>query len=216
MKKGMVSVGILGSLLLAGCTTNTKDTASNNSETKASVTEITAEKESSERDAIEMSFKDGTLEGLNYKLTIDKTQLAHDNFSGEDGLIIWYTLENNTETNLVPRDNFSMFSIKQQDETSEYDLSDSIGTFSVGEALYPMYDENGNPLEDTEAYNAAIDEQNKFHDDYEVKSDAELLPGKSVQTVTSVVLNNTEGQVKIKLPDDFPTSENQELVVNLK
>ncbi|TNX49355.1 DUF5067 domain-containing protein [Enterococcus faecium] len=222
MKKSILCVGVLGLSLavLGACSSNDggNKTAEESTTTISSstTTEIQAStQQTSERDVIEMSFKDKTLTGPGYKLTIDKTQVGKDNSSGEDGLIIWYKLDNQTEANMVPSDMFSMLTFSQQDDTSEYDLTSSVGTFDVSEALYPMYNEDGSPLEDDAAYDEAVTNQNNFLDEVDAKSDAELLPGKSVQCVTGVVLNNTQGEVKIKLGEDFPASENQELIVSL-
>ena len=75
---------------------------------------------------------------------------------------------------------------------------------------------NGSIIEDNDTYNTAVDNQNKFHDDYELKSDSDLLPGKSVQVVEDVLLNNTEYPVVMKVADDFPMSVNKEVTINLK
>lgn len=215
MKKLSVALLVCSALLLSACSNEKESSSSNTSDTK---TEVSAEQvtSSSERDTVQMSFKDNVLTGEGFKLTIDKTQVAHDNLSGEDGLIIWYTFENSSEANMKPSDIFSFFTFKQQDATSEYDLTDQVGSFDSAEGLYPMYDANGEPLEDDTAYNAAVDNQNTFHDDFELKSDSDLLPGKSVQVVEDVLLNNTEYPVVMKVADDFPMSINKEVTINLK
>lgn len=216
MKKISIGLLVCSAMLLSACSNEKKEASTANSSDKK--TEVTAEQvtSNSEKDAIQMSFKDKVLTGQGFKLTIEKTQVAHDNLSGENGLIFWYTFENTSETNMKPADIFSFFTFKQQDATSEYDLTDQVGTFDAGEGLYPMYDTTGSPLEDTDAYNAAVDNQNKFHDDYELKSDSDLLPGKSVQVVEDVLLNNTEYPVVMKVSDDYPMNVNKEVTINLK
>lgn len=208
----------LTGLIVTGCST-TKEANSN--ETKSSSfsqagTEISiSSQSSSEKDVFEMSFKDRTLTGINYKLTIDKTQLAHDNSADEDGLIVWYTVENNSEDNVVPNDILSLLTFKQQDDTSEYDLTSEVGYFNSGEALFPMYNADSSPIEDVDAYNNAIDQQNKFSEEFEEKSHAELLPGKSVQCAVGILLKNTNNPVKVSLSENMLASENESLVINL-
>lgn len=218
MKKVLLGVLVLAGFFISGCST-TKETNSNEIKSPSSTestTEINASTQnSSEKDAFEMSFKDKTLTGVNYKLTIDKTQVGHSNPTDEDGLIIWYTVENKSEDNLVPNDILSLLTFKQQDETSEFDLTEDVGKFDAAEALYPMYNDDGSTIEDVDTYNTAISEQNKFYEEFEEKSYAELLPGKSVQCATGILLNNTVKPVNVSLSEDMPTSENEPLVINL-
>lgn len=210
MKKIIKGIAILslGLLSLAAC-------GSNAASKDGGKTEVSATKKSSESNEAKISFKNQVLTGPGYKLTIDKTQVGHDNSSGEDGLIIWYTVNNNTKENIIPKDIFSMFTIDQQDSTSDYDLTSKIGTFDEAEALYPTYNPDRTPIEDVDASNKAGDEQNSFNEGIELKGEAKLLPGKSVQCVTSVVLNNKEGKVVIKLGKEYPTKDNQSLVIDI-
>lgn len=218
MKKMLLGALFLTGLIVSGCSTtkeaNSNETSSSSS-TQASTEINVSAQSSSEKDVFEMSFKDKTLTGINYKLTIDKTQLAHDNSADEDGLIIWYTVENNSEDNMVPNDILSLLTFKQQDDTSEYDLTSGVGYFNSAEALFPMYNTDSSPIEDVDAYNDAIDQQNKFSEEFEEKSHAELLPGKSVQCAIGILLNNTDKPVNVSLSEDMPTSENEPLVINL-
>lgn len=218
MKKVLLGVLVLAGFFVSGCST-TKETNSNEIKSPSSTestTEINASTQnSSEKDAFEMSFKDKTLTGVNYKLTIDKTQVGHSNPTDEDGLIIWYTVENKSEDNLVPNDILSLLTFKQQDETSEFDLTEDVGKFDAAEALYPMYNDDGSTIEDVDTYNTAISEQNKFSEEFEEKSHAELLPGKSVQCAVGILLKNTNNPVKVSLSENMPASENESLVINL-
>ncbi len=218
MKKMLLGALFLTGLIVTGCSTN-KEANSNetnsSSSTQASTEINVSAQSSSEKDVFEMSFKDKTLTGVNYKLTIDKTQVGHNNSTDEDGLIVWYTVENKSEDNLVPNDILSLLTFKQQDETSEFDLTEDVGKFDAAEALYPMYNDDGSTIEDVDTYNTAISEQNKFYEEFEEKSYAELLPGKSVQCAIGILLNNTDKPVNVSLSEDMPTSENEPLVINL-
>lgn len=161
-----------------------------------------------------MSFKNGELETDYMNLTIDETQVAHDNEPNEDGLIIWYTLENTSDENIVPSGEWYNFVIKQQDESTEYDLTEYLDMFDSAEALYPTVDESGELVDDA-TWDKSIDDQEQFYSEYEEPAENELLPGKTKQFVTSVTLNNVEKPVTIQIDDMLPVSENEEYKINL-
>lgn len=156
----------------------------------------------------ETTFKNGKLTTPGFILTIDKTQVGHDNSADEDGLIIWYTVENLSDRTFVPDDLLLNFYITQRDETSIYDIPTDYNGFDSAEALYPMYNSDGSSIEDIDKYNEAIRNQNEFNDEFEKKSYAELLPGAKVQVATGLMLHNTDYPVSIKL-QDFVLDEGQ-------
>lgn len=220
MKKMFVGFLLITSFSLGACSNNneaSKESTDATSATAQNQTSVTATTVSEpESQVADMYFKNQTMEFPYFSLKIDKTQVGRDNANDESGLIIWYTVKNNSEANIIPSDLLSYLSFKQQDETSEYDLSNDLGSFDSAEALFPMYNEDGSDIEDVDKYNEALDKQKKFYDEFEEKADTDLLPGKEVQVVTGITLQNTEHPVVIKLSDDFPAKENEELVVNLK
>ena len=167
----------------------------------------------------ETTFKNGKLTTPGFILTIDKTQVGHDNSSDEDGLIIWYTVENLSDRTFVPDDLLLNFYITQRDETSLYEIPTDYNGFDSAEALYPMYNSDGSSIEDIDKYNEAVRNQNEFNDEFEKKSYAELLPGAKVQVVTGLTLHNTDYPVSVKLQDfvleDSQTSA-EELMIDLE
>lgn len=214
MKKFLLGSLLVCSLSLVACSNNNDEGAAapvNNE----SNTEVSAEGyEGEEQDVVEMSFKDGELKSDFAEISIDNTQLAHDNFRDTDGLIVWWTVKNISEVNDVPENDLEMFAIKQQDDSTEYDLTEE-EEFDAAEALYPMYTDGGDSIEDADTYNEAIDDQQDFRKEYKKPAENELLPDKSVQVVTGITLNNTEHPVMIQLDEDFPASENEEYKINL-
>lgn len=207
---GVFSLGVIG---LAGCTNENADSTDVEEETEVTAADYELEEEGS--DVMEMSFEDGKLTAEYVEITIDETQVAHDYFNDEDGLIIWYTIKNTSEDNIVPSDEFSMFDIKQQDDTSEYDITENEFTnyFDAQEALYPTEDENGDLPEDS--FEQAVDQQDKFTEEYLKPTNNELLPGKTVQAVYSVGLDDTENPISIKLQEDYPAPTNETYKINL-
>lgn len=147
------------------------------------------------------TFSNGKLETPQFTLTIDKTQIARDSAADEDGLIIWYTVENKSNDNLVPNELLGNLSFKQRDDTSEYDIPTDYNNFDSAEGLFPMYDEDGADIEDIDKYNEAVSKQNEFNDTFEKKAYADLLPGTTVQVATGVILHNTEYPVTVNLQD---------------
>lgn len=167
----------------------------------------------------ETTFKNGKLTTPGFILTIDKTQVGHDNSADEDGLIIWYTVENLSDRTFVPDDLLLNFYITQRDETSLYEIPTDYNGFDSAEALYPMYNSDGSSIEDIDKYNEAVRNQNEFNDKFEKKSYAELLPGAKVQVATGLLLHNTDYPVSVKLQDfvleDSQTSS-EELMIDLE
>lgn len=167
----------------------------------------------------EITFKNGRLTTPGFILTIDKTQVGHDNSTDEDGLIIWYTVENLSNRTFVPNDLLLNFYITQRDETSIYDIPTDYNGFDSAEALYPMYNSDGSSIEDIDKYNEAIRNQNEFKEEFEKKSYAELLPGAKVQVATGLILHNTDYPVSVKL-QDFVLEDSQtpaeELMIDLE
>lgn len=167
----------------------------------------------------ETTFKNGKLTTPGFILTIDKTQVGHDNSADENGLIIWYTVENLSDRTFVPDDLLLNFYITQRDETSIYDIPTDYNGFDSAEALYPMYNTDGSSIEDIDKYNEAVRNQNEFNDEFEKKSYAELLPGAKVQVATGLLLHNTDYPVSVKLQDfvseDSQTSS-EELMIDLE
>jgi len=194
-------------LLLMGCgnngenpdSINKTETSIKNSQSnfsKEKVTESSKVVSSAEND---VTFENGILETPEYKLTIDKTQVGHNNFTGDDGLIIWYTVKNKSDYNVVPQDLWAWFEVTQIDGTSQYKITTDYDFFDSEEALFPMYTEGAVPLEDTEAYNKAIEDQQNFQEEYSDKGKAELLPGKEVTASIGLKLQNTSYPVTFKL-----------------
>lgn len=220
MKKMFVGFLLFSSLGLAACSNNNEASKESTDATSAAAqiqTSMTATPASeSESQVAEVSFKDKTLEFPYFTLKIDKTQIGHDNGMDEDGLIIWYTVKNKSDENIVPQDQLQNLSITQQDETSEYNLLSNLGFFDPAEALYPVFGEDGMALEDDDLYNERQEQQDTFNEEFVNKATTDLLPGKEVQVVTSITLKNTDYPVVIKLSDDIAAKENEELVVNLK
>ncbi|GAA3020550.1 DUF5067 domain-containing protein [Tetragenococcus solitarius] len=214
MKKVLLGSLLVCTLSLVACSNNgdEEDTTAASTESKTEVTAAGYEEEG--QDVAEMSFKDGKLETDYMKMSIDKTQVAHDNTMDEDGLVIWYTIENTSEDNIVPSEEWYLFTAKQQDDSTEYNLTDDIGYFNSAEALYPTEDENGEFVDDA-SWDEADANQTEFRNEYEEPADNELLPGKSKQFATGINLNNTEKPVIIQVGEEFPTSNNEEYKINL-
>lgn len=217
MKKFLLGSLLVCSLNLVACSNNNDEraAASENTESKTEATATDYELEEEGSDVMEMSFEDGRLEAAYVNIDIEKTQVVHDNFSDEDGLVVWYSTENNSEDNVVPSEVFDMFVVKQQDGSTEYDLTSDVDTFDSSEALYPMYDETGEPIEDTDKYNSAIDDQKQFNQEFEEPAYNDLLPDKTVQTAVGIPLNNTDYPVTISIGEDFPTNTNEEYEISL-
>jgi len=214
MKKVLLGSLLVCTLSLVACSNNgdEEDATAASTESKTEVTAAGYEEEG--QDVAEMSFKDGKLETDYMKMSIDKTQVAHDNTMDEDGLVIWYTIENTSEDNIVPSEEWYLFTAKQQDDSTEYNLTDDIGYFNSAEALYPTEDENGEFVDDA-SWDEADANQTEFRNEYEEPADNELLPGKSKQFATGINLNNTEKPVIIHVGEEFPTSNNEEYKINL-
>lgn len=216
MKKVLLGSLLVYSLVLVACGSNEESTVENSTTETGQETEVNADQNDEGEDYVsEMSFENGKLETDYMELTIDDTQIAHDNFEDEDGLIIWYTIENNSEDNIIPSDEFYSFELKQQDDTSEYDLTEDIGWFDPEEALFPTENEDGEMVDD-ETYDANFSKQEEFYDDYLKPADNDLLPGKSVQVATSVPLNNTDNPVSMKVYEDYPMETNETYNINLE
>ncbi|WP_368251725.1 hypothetical protein [Enterococcus sp. 2201sp1_2201st1_B8_2201SCRN_220225] len=165
------------------------------------------------------TFSNGKLETPQFTLTIDKTQVSKDATANEDGLIIWYTVENKSNTNLIPEELLGNLSFKQRDETSEYDIPTDYNGFNSAEGLFPMYNEDGTSIEDIDKYNEAIQKQNEFSETFEKKAYSELLPGATVQVVEGVLLHNTEYPVTVTLQDfllgESGVNTSEEYTINL-
>ncbi len=209
--KNMVNVILLLGLglLLIGCSNNTENQGQNstiktdisvkNSKTDESDLKNTATSQVISSTESNVTFENGVLETPEYKLTIDKTQVGHNNFTGDDGLIIWYTVKNKSEYNVVPQDLLKWFEVTQTDGTSQYKITTDYNFFNSEEALFPMYTEGAVPLEDDNAYNQAIEDQQNFQEEYSNKGKAELLPGKEVTASIGLQLQNTSYPVTFKL-----------------
>lgn len=215
MKK--ILLGILLIFSLAACGNDEQSSGKEKKPSKEE-TEITTARQtsSSVSELTEINFKDGKLKSDRMDITIDKTQTAHNNFTGEDGVLIWYTIKNKSKDKFMPISEWAVFTVKQSDVTTEYDLTDELDNFDGAGALYPMYDEKGKPLKDDKKYNKAIDDQEKFDQKYTEPAYNELLPGKSEQLVTTIPLNNTKHPVTMKVSKDQPAKVNETYKINLK
>lgn len=160
------------------------------------------------------SFIDGVLTTPEMVITIDKTEVGH--ATGEDGLIVWFTIKNNNDFNIIPQSEFYIFDIKQQDETSEYQIDTGFNYVDVAEMLYPRYTDDGDTVDDeTYEKNGILQEE---HDEtYDKKFYAELLPGKEVKTAVGLHLENTEYPVIINLSEPYASEiKSEDYVINLK
>lgn len=202
------------SLLIIGACKNKnvdKESVSNDNETEITIeTSDIKEKHSS-------IFKNGKFESNAYDLSIDKAELKHNNLSNYDTLVITFTVNNKLNENIIPKEIFqNLFFIKQKDETSEYQLhSEFAYQQEASELLFPLYDQNGN-LVDDETYDINEKKQNEFKQTIGNKLEAELLPGKKVQTVILVNVENSEYPITFSLDENLPMKEKENYIINLK
>ena len=185
---------LLATLSLGACSSGNSKTKSTNTDNNSKETANDISDSHGESDNV--SFKDGTLKTNNFLLKIDKTQVGHDNYSGEDGIIIWYTLTNKSKKNIVPDNIFKYFKVQQSDGNSLFDLDFG---FDGAQALYPTYDSNRQQIEDPK-YSENLKKQDEMSKNG--KSEAQLLPGKSVSTYQDFSLKNKEHDVTISLDPD--------------
>ncbi len=162
-------------------------------------------------------FKAGKFISNAYDLSIDKTELKHNNSSDYDVLVITFTVNNKLDDNIVPKELFQdLFIIKQQDETSEHQLySEMAYQDEAPELLFPLYDSKGD-LVDDDIYEVNEHKQKEFKETVGNKLDSELLPGKEVQTVILVNVENSEYPVTFSLDENLPMKEKEDFVVKLK
>lgn len=149
------------------------------------------------------TFNDSVLETPDYTLTIDKTQTGQ--AYNEDGLIIWFTLKNKSDSNIIPKDAFSnMLEVTQKDNTSVYTIPTDFNYLNVAEMLYPTSDKS---IDDPE-YITNNELQNKHNQEYDNKFFAELLPGKEIKTAVALTLETTDYPVSINIVEPFATELN--------
>ncbi|MCH4170109.1 MAG: DUF5067 domain-containing protein [Lactobacillus sp.] len=180
--------------LTFGACGNNNNTATKSSSSSSSKTS-TAQKVSSSSTATtsnDTNFKDGVLTVPEAKLKITKTQVAHNNEDNEDGLIVWYTITNQSQQNIEPEDILKRLAFHQNDGNASYTLEDD---FDAAEALYS-----------DEA------EQDKFENEVEDLADNELQPGKTVETVAGIELRNTNDPVTVI----NQARQDQTFTINLK
>ncbi|MCH4169532.1 MAG: DUF5067 domain-containing protein [Streptococcaceae bacterium] len=155
------------------------------------------------------TFNDGTLKTNEAELIIDKTQFVNGSQDGNYGLIVWYTVTNNSKENIVPENLLTYFKITQNDDSSSYNIENDFNFFDSAGALYPITDEDisNNP----EAYKSAIDNRNNFNKEFSLKASSELLPNKTVQVATGLTINNLSYPITFELKD---STDSEKYVVN--
>ncbi|MCO6542149.1 MAG: DUF5067 domain-containing protein [Lactobacillus sp.] len=184
-------VTLLAAVLLAGCGNQSRSSDSKgNNQTVAKSAKPKTIKSSNET-----TFKNGTFENKNTQIKIAKTQVGHDNKAKKDGIIITFNITNKSKEEFPPSDALRYIKISQSNGKSDFDL---ISGFDSSEALYPLYNTDGSTIEDTEQYNAIIDKQNKFKEQYEDPIDAKLLPKKSITVIQGFELKDTKHPVYAK------------------
>lgn len=222
MKKiTLFSVGLVSLMLLGACSNNDNKPAKNNEnktiQTQNNNQEIVAEsvtKEDVNNGFEGYSFKNGVLITPEMEIKIDKTEVGH--ATGEDGLIIWFTIKNKADFNIIPQSELYIFDIKQQDETSEYQIPTDYNYVDVAEMLYPKYNDDGSTVDD-DTYDKNNVLQNEFDETYGKKFYAELLPGKEIKTAIGLHLENTRFPVRINLAEPYASEvKSDDYIINLE
>lgn len=217
MKKvGFAGLFITSFFIFTACTNNAKtETSVSTSNEKKTI--VSAEKTDSVKNSADYtgySFKDGLLSTPDYDIKIDKTELGH--ATGEDGLIMWFTIKNKSEHNIIPQDALYSLQIKQQDDTSEYEIPTDYNYLSVAEMLYPTYNDDASTVEDS-LYEENGKKQAQFEDEFGKKFYAELLPEKEVKTAIGFTLQNTEHPISINIAEPFASEiKSKEYTIKLK
>jgi len=142
-KSKLVVLFLSGIFFLGACSSKSSSDNETTISTQKDNTEITAnitQNSESYSDFSEYSFKGGKLETPEMDIQIDKTEVGH--ATGEDGIIIWFTITNKSELNIIPQSELYIFDIKQQDETSEYQIATDYNYVDAAEMLYPMYNDD--------------------------------------------------------------------------
>lgn len=190
---------VLSAFIASACSTTSKQSTQKQVE-RSSVDVHKAGKANPTSNDLHASFKNGVFKTDLFELKIDRTQVGHDNFNQSDGLIVWYSVTNKTKTKeYKPSDIFRYLKFTQSDGNSDFSLDDMSSSFSIEEALYPMYDKDKNPITDQDdAYNKAVDAQNSMKDNEEAIANANVLPRKTAKTVAGIQIKNTKYPVKIK------------------
>lgn len=214
MKKKLFVLSL--SLFLVGCTNGEKNknetVQSQTSKNETVAKNIT--KETVNNGFEGYSFKDGVLITPEMEIKIDKTELGH--ATGEDGLILWFTIKNKNEFNIIPQSELGIFDIKQQDDTSEYQIETDYNYVDVAEMLYPRYNDDGSTVDD-DLYEKNGILQSEHDETYDKKFYSELLPGKEVKTAIGLHLENTEHPVVIKLTEPYASNvKAEDYIINLK
>lgn len=216
-KSKLVVLFLSGIFFLSACSSKNSSDKETTISTQKGNTEITAnitQNSESSSGFSDYSFKGGKLETPEMDILIDKTEVGH--ATGEDGIIIWFTITNKSEINIIPQSELYIFDIKQQDETSEYQIATDYNYVDAAEMLYPMYNDDGTTVDD-ELYDKNLKLQNEFEEKYGKKFYAELMPGKEVQTAIGLKLENTEHPVTISLSEPYASNvDSEEYVINLK
>lgn len=217
--KGLIFLGL--SFLLLGACGNTnqepkKETYEKTKETKK-ISEVIANEtvESSMNNGFDgYSFKNGVLKTPEMEIKIDKAEVGH--ATGEDGLILWFTIRNKNDFNIIPQSELGIFDIKQQDDTSEYQIETDYNYVDVAEMLYPRYNDDGSTVDD-DLYEKNGILQSEHDETYDKKFYSELLPGKEVKTAIGLHLENTEHPVVIKLTEPYASNvKAEDYIINLK
>lgn len=187
---GLIFVG--SALFLGGC--SSEKTQEGKVETPSE--EVVAADETAEEVEQEPSatFKGGSLETPQFKMSIKKTELIQSQGYDKVGLFVTYELENTTDdTEIVPADLFSYFLATQENDTSRVDLSND----------YLFLDAFGD-----ERYNEMVDKDN-------ANSNA-LLPGKKVEVYDAYTLDNREKPVVFSVDDIVSGESLGEYKIELK
>lgn len=180
-------------LTLAGCGHSNNSSTENTSHSGNTTTaqKAASKSQSTSQKSSQTTFKNGVLKTENATLEITKTQLAHDDEDNEDGLIIYYSVTNtSSDQNIKPETLLNTLSFHQKDNNSSFSLETD--EFDVADALYPNNDDSA--------------EKDNFEDHVEDAAEADVLPGKTVDTVTGLQLKNKTEAVVAQLSSD--TSQN--------
>ncbi|MGX6971313.1 DUF5067 domain-containing protein [Vagococcus bubulae] len=194
-KKILLSLLLPLSLLLTSCSNNNEVT------TKETVnTSIKNEKIPTKTNFDGYAFKDSLLETPDFDLKIDKTQTGE--AYNSEGIIVWFTLTNKSDRNIVPKEAFSnMLEITQQDDTSVYNIPTDYNYLNAAEMLYPTNDKS---IEDPE-YVTNNELQEKYNNEYDKKFFAELLPGKEIKTAVALTLETPGYPIFINIAEPYAT-----------
>lgn len=186
MKKFLLGSLLVCGITLAGCSDNEENAGVASSNTEVTVQDTDFSEEDSTE---EMSFKNGTLETEEFKLSYDKAKIINSFMEDGSGIYITYKLENKSDENIIPSEVLSQnLLLSQENDTSEVELDPGYDTLNA------FADEG-----DSERYNEQID--------IDEEADNALKPGKEVEVVDSYYLDNKDYPIKMQAIYDEETDE---------